>query len=62
MSRVGPLLFLQTGEEVPPLIAHRAGVALVLRLHLFDVGGVGTVQEGRARKSFVLGLACHWVG
>ena len=53
------LLLLQAGEEVPPLVAHRAGVALVLRLHLLDVGGIGAVQEGGARKGFVLRLACH---
>ena len=53
------LLLVQAGEEVPPLVAHRARIALVLRLHVLDVGGIGAVQEGRARKGFVLRLACH---
>jgi hypothetical protein len=53
------LLVLQTGEEVAPLVAHRARVALILRLHLLDVGGVGALQEGGARKGFVLGLSGH---
>src|SRR6185437_12872845 len=35
-----PALLLQAGEEVPPLVADRSGVALVLRLHLLDVGSV----------------------
>src|SRR5262249_4421655 len=52
-------LFLETGEEVAPLVAHRTGVALVLRLHLLDVGGVGALQERGAREGFVLGLASH---
>ena len=55
---VAPLL-LQAGEEVSPLVAHRPRVALVLRLHLLYVGGVGTLQKGGAGKGFVLGLACH---
>ena len=56
------MLLLQAGEEVAPLVAHRAGIALVLRLHLLDVGGVGALQEGGARKGFVLGLAGHRSG
>ena len=40
----GRLVLLQAGEEMAPLVAHRAGVALVLRLHLLDVGGVGALQ------------------
>src|SRR5215467_14560843 len=39
------LLLLQTGEEVAPFIADRTGVALVLRLHFLDIGGVGALQE-----------------
>src|SRR5262249_3461077 len=39
------LLFLQAGEEMAPFIADRTGVALVLRLHLLDVGGIGTLQK-----------------
>src|SRR5262249_53781137 len=39
------LLVLQAGKEMAPFIADRTGVLLVLRLHLLDVGGVGTLQE-----------------
>ena len=55
----GALLLLQAGEEVAPLVAHRAGVALVLRLHLLDVGGIGALQEGGAGEGFVLRLTGH---
>jgi hypothetical protein len=55
-----PRLFLmQAGEEMPPLVADGARVALVLLAHVLDVGGIGALQEGGARKGFVLGLACH---
>src|ERR1700733_5356400 len=53
------LLFLQAGEEMAPFVADGAGVLLVLGLHLLDVGRVRSLEEGRARESFVLGLACH---
>ena len=59
--RRAALLLLQAGEEVAPFVAHGARVALVLRLHLLDVGGVGALQEGGARKGFVLRLAGHGV-
>ncbi len=53
------VLLLQRGEEMPPLVADRSGVALILSLHLLDVGGIGALQEGSARKRVVLGLSAH---
>ena len=50
-------LLAQALEEQPPLVAHRAGIALVLLLHLLDVGGVRAVEEGRDPEGRVLGLA-----
>ncbi len=52
-------LLLQRGEEVPPFVADRPGVTLVLGLHLLDVGRVGALQEGGARERVVLGLSAH---
>ena len=45
------------GEEMPPFVADRAGVALVVRLHLLDVGGIRTMEEGGPSEGFVLGLS-----
>jgi hypothetical protein len=56
----GVVLLLEAGKEVAPLVADGARVALVLCLQLFDIGGVGTLQKGGLRKSFVFRLAGHW--
>ena len=54
--RMHALLF-QAFEEMPPFVADRAGVLLILRLHFLDVGGVGAGEERGAEELLVQGLA-----
>src|SRR5262245_21964673 len=59
IALLGGPLFLKTGKEMPPLVGHRARIALILCLHLLDVGGVGALQERGLRKGFVFWLGGH---
>ena len=52
-------LLFQAFEEMPPFVADRAGVLLILRLHFLDVGGVGAREERGAEELLVQGLARH---
>ena len=49
--------FFDAFEKSPPLVGHCAGIALVLRLHLFDVGRVRGIQKRRAQKGLIKRLS-----
>ena len=44
-------------EKTPPFVAYSARVALVFRLHVFDVGRIGGIQKRGAQKGFVLAVS-----
>ena len=50
---------LHAFEKSPPLVADRARIALVLSLHILDVGRVRSAQKGSAQKRFILAISCH---
>ena len=52
-------LLVEALEEVAPLVADGAGVALVLRLHLLDVGRIGAAQKRGAQEPIIERLASH---
>ncbi len=52
-------LVLQTLEKGPPLGIDRRRIGLVLRIEVFDVGGIAAVQERRVGKDGVGVLAGH---
>ena len=59
-SRDDLAILVQALEEVAPLVADGAGVALVLRLHLLDVGGIGAAQERGAQEPVIERVGESW--
>ena len=48
---------VQAGEEIPPFGIDRSGIAGIVLIELFGIGGVGGMEKGGQRKGIVGGRA-----